>query len=747
MDSKIIVDVFMLTNTKNREYFDITRDAVLSLKASETLNFRFKVYLIESSIGSNFIDDYTGLGCEVILFNDRFSFSKVINYALRHTKNKYVLLTNNDVIFDKNWFVELYKYTNLKDVAVWSTYDPNLNFQHSSTTEVIEGYKPCGIHSGWCYLIDVDKIRDQKFLSEEFDVWFMDDDFCMNLQNHGFRQILCKKSIVYHLNGKSNNIISDFTHRTNQDRIKFTNKYKDQIRIHNIQFIDDSTVINFESIGTGGEYSFLITGDVYYEVNMNLVEGVYYFISVGKSKNIDLTVTKNDDIIFRKTFYKIEQKFESKNFDVSRDSLELVRKISEEIENKTFHHHYHILYDIANSYEPQHKLTYLEIGCFAGGSACLMLQRPNTDVISIDLSDPIPQEVVMSNVDKMNPNKNRYVYIKGDSHDQSTLVELDRVLNGRKIDILFIDGDHSYNGVKLDFELYNKYLNETGYIVFDDYNDIDYSPEVKMAVDNLDLSDFDIIGQFGAEFGARPIGLNSNEFVIRKRTKSESIAIVIPTYYRPDGQTKYLLERALVSLQKQTDKNFKVFIIGDKYENVEELNLLSKLLEDTFLENLSYAKEREKYSGYNLWCSGGVNAMNVGIDKALSDGYNWIITMDHDDYFEPNHIEEIRKFINYDNSVFVCSKARIQNDKILPIIDSILFKPYPESQIKSSACVNYSVINLRYRDVLEDSGVAYPADADLFDRLNKLISKNKYNSYCTNKVTCVHDQEGYSKLL
>lgn len=37
-----------------------------------------------------------------------------------------------------------------------------------------------------------------------------------------------------------------------------------------------------------------------------------------------------------------------------------------------------------------------------------------------------------------------------------------------KIDLLFIDGDHSYEGVKQDFELYSKLLSENGVIVLHD---------------------------------------------------------------------------------------------------------------------------------------------------------------------------------------------------------------------------------------------------------------------------------------
>jgi len=44
--------------------------------------------------------------------------------------------------------------------------------------------------------------------------------------------------------------------------------------------------------------------------------------------------------------------------------------------------------------------------------------------------------------------------IIGDSHDPGTVGELKTQLAGRSIDLLFIDGDHSYDSVKRDYELY-----------------------------------------------------------------------------------------------------------------------------------------------------------------------------------------------------------------------------------------------------------------------------------------------------
>lgn len=201
---------------------------------------------------------------------------------------------------------------------------------------------------------------------------------------------------------------------------------------------------------------------------------------------------------------------------ITEESLKITQSISEKIENLTFHHHYHILYDIAKTFPDDYKLTYVEIGCYGGGSACLMLQIKNIQVISIDLGYPIDPSIVKQNVKNLNIHNNDYYYILGNSQEQETINKLKNLIKDQKIDILFIDGDHTFNGVLSDFSNYEKFVSENGYIVFDDYNDKEHSPEVKSAVDSIDFKNYEFIGVFGSEFGARPnIGVG-NEYVIKK---------------------------------------------------------------------------------------------------------------------------------------------------------------------------------------------------------------------------------------
>ena len=64
------------------------------------------------------------------------------------------------------------------------------------------------------------------------------------------------------------------------------------------------------------------------------------------------------------------------------------------------------------------------------------------------------------------------------------------------IDLLFIDGDHSYEGVKQDFTNYTKYVKSGGFILIDDYHK-KYWPGIKKFVDNdIDTNKFQRVGWY-----------------------------------------------------------------------------------------------------------------------------------------------------------------------------------------------------------------------------------------------------------
>ena len=236
--------------------------------------------------------------------------------------------------------------------------------------------------------------------------------------------------------------------------------------------------------------------------------------------------------------------------------------------------------------------------------------------------------------------------------------------------------------------------------------------------------------------------------------KNTKLAIVIATYRRDDGKSSEFLFRTLESIKKQTYKNYKIFLIGDKYDKPEEVTQIIKnlSLDKIYFENLPIAKERSKYTGHVLWSYGGVNAINHGIKIALSEGFDYMCHLDHDDWWYENHLELINKCISETGSDWVCTKSTYRNPfTFLPPINTndeyVDFHPRSSILIHSSVCMNFKKIPLLYRDIYEETGVVgLPTDADLWERCRQYIISNKLKSTLINKITCRHDEEGYERL-
>lgn len=98
-----------------------------------------------------------------------------------------------------------------------------------------------------------------------------------------------------------------------------------------------------------------------------------------------------------------------------------------------------------------------------------------------------------------------------------------------KIDVLFIDGDHSYDGVKTDFDLYSKILSDNGLIVIHD-TDSDYEETLIVSEDTKkDHYRFDGPAKFVKELGESPewnlIKLH-NFRILKDKPSSSGITII-----------------------------------------------------------------------------------------------------------------------------------------------------------------------------------------------------------------------------
>ena len=58
--------------------------------------------------------------------------------------------------------------------------------------------------------------------------------------------------------------------------------------------------------------------------------------------------------------------------------------------------------------------------------------------------------------------------IRADSHAPVTRKQVESLLGERRLDFLFIDGDHTYDGVRQDFELYAQLVRQGGIVALHD---------------------------------------------------------------------------------------------------------------------------------------------------------------------------------------------------------------------------------------------------------------------------------------
>jgi predicted O-methyltransferase YrrM len=116
----------------------------------------------------------------------------------------------------------------------------------------------------------------------------------------------------------------------------------------------------------------------------------------------------------------------------------------------------------------------VEIGSYRGGTLWAFAQVATSDAIlvSVDLpggdfgggSDDAWQARYANFV----RHDQRIVTLPLDSHEEATVDAVREALGGAPVDFLFIDGDHRYEGVKRDFELFSPLVRPGGVVAFHD---------------------------------------------------------------------------------------------------------------------------------------------------------------------------------------------------------------------------------------------------------------------------------------
>lgn len=118
--------------------------------------------------------------------------------------------------------------------------------------------------------------------------------------------------------------------------------------------------------------------------------------------------------------------------------------------------------------------TVVEIGTFRGGTLFIFarLAAPDATIVSLDLPASAMGRVYRAAqvplFHRFTHHRQHLYLLREDSHRLETLIHVTSALGGKPLDFLFIDGDHTYESVRTDFERFAPLVRTGGLIAFHD---------------------------------------------------------------------------------------------------------------------------------------------------------------------------------------------------------------------------------------------------------------------------------------
>ena len=262
------------------------------------------------------------------------------------------------------------------------------------------------------------------------------------------------------------------------------------------------------------------------------------------------------------------------------------------------------------------------------------------------------------------------------------------------------------------------------------------------------------------------------EILVEKNLNNEidkkiKFGIVMATHKISDsgaqtGRQKYmntpaLLRDSLGSIKDQKYDNYTVYLVGDAYDGDDEIKtVMGETLPKEKLKyhNLSTPGERGKgFTKEQFRYTAGSGAVNKALNMAKADGVDYVVKIDHDDKWTPNHLELLAKaYTQYPELAYVFTRSRKKVDATNSS-KKYMYQPRDERHTDviepnnlgftygevSHSAVSWrpSMIgNIKYRDAQDQSKTepknpltkTVPADADMFKRMMGII-KDKGHKY------------------
>lgn len=226
----MLVDAIILTNSNTEKAIRMTKRTMYTLRDSE-VDHMFNIHLVES--GPDATNEYRGLTANYIKPNEPFNYNRSINHTLDYLQGEWVIISNNDVGYERGWFSEIIKiHEKRPDIQSFSPRDPMLYMKYydwhfiDSPGDYYESYTVTEAVQGWCIVIKRTAFEQIIPFDERFDMYYQDNDYARTIESKGIKHALVRHSIATHLNTATiTKLDKAKIDKMQADKIKFENKW------------------------------------------------------------------------------------------------------------------------------------------------------------------------------------------------------------------------------------------------------------------------------------------------------------------------------------------------------------------------------------------------------------------------------------------------------------------------------------------------------------------------------------------
>lgn len=204
------IDVIILSYAKDESYENMNRDCMKSI-CDSTDSHEFHFYLVETNSEKEF--SYPDIkNCSIIQPNEEFNYNRFLNIALKHCKNEWVLITNNDTIYHTHFIEHMLNAHNYDpQILSMSAMDDEWHCHKTFPKEIQiwYGYRTSYEVAGWSIFVKREVLDQINGFDENFKFICQDNDYALTIQTHGIKHALITNAKVTHLLSKSWQLITD----------------------------------------------------------------------------------------------------------------------------------------------------------------------------------------------------------------------------------------------------------------------------------------------------------------------------------------------------------------------------------------------------------------------------------------------------------------------------------------------------------------------------------------------------------